>query len=75
MNLKTVTFRCSESLLNRLENAMNTLACENRTTVLATALEEFLHFAAQKEVGEMNLFEMVKHIDTLGSAKQFASQS
>lgn len=54
---------------------MRTLACENRTNVLAAALEEFLQFAEQKEIAELDLFELVKRINTEGSACEFSSQA
>lgn len=75
MNLKSITFRCSAAQLNRLERAMSTLACENRTNVLAAALEEFLQFAEQKEIAELDLFELVNRINTEGSACEFSSQA
>ncbi len=54
---------------------MQALECENRTNILSTALEEFLHFAEQDEVAELNLFELVNRIDTEGSACEFATQA
>ena len=75
MNLKSITFRCSAAQLSRLEAAMQALECENRTNILSTALEEFLHFAEQDEVAELNLFELVNRIDTEGSACAFATQA
>lgn len=54
---------------------MHTLECHNRTIMLSAALEEFLLFAEQAETKEMDLFEMVQYIDTLGSTRRFATQA
>ena len=54
---------------------MQALECENRTNILSTALEEFLHFAEQDDVAALNLFELVNRIDTEGSACAFATQA
>lgn len=75
MKLKSVTFRCTEAQLTRLNTAMHTLECHNRTIILSAALEEFLLFAEQAETKEMDLFEMVQYIDTLGSTRRFAAQA
>lgn len=75
MKLQSITFRCAEAQLKRLKTAMNNLACPNRTILLSAAVEEFLHFAEQTEVKEMNLFEMVQHIDSIGSTHRFSTQA
>jgi hypothetical protein len=75
MKLKSITFRCSAAQLSRIETAMQTLECDNRSNILATALEEFLHFAEQDDVATLNLFELVNRIDTEGAACAFATQA
>ncbi|MBQ4594065.1 MAG: hypothetical protein IJA81_05500 [Akkermansia sp.] len=75
MKLKSITFRCSEAQMSRLESAMNTLECDNRTAVLSDALETFLRFTEQEDIAGLNLFELVSRIDAEGSALEFASQA
>lgn len=75
MKLKSITFRCSEAQMSRLESAMNTLECDNRTAVLSDALEAFLRFTEQEDIAGLNLFELVSRIDAEGSARAFASQA
>ena len=75
MKLQSITFRCAEAQLKRVKTAMNNLACPNRTILLSAALEDFLNFAEQKSVKEMNLFEMVQHIDSIGSTHRFSTQA
>ncbi len=61
--------------MSRLESAMNTLECDNRTAVLSDALETFLRFTEQEDIAGLNLFELVSRIDAEGSALEFASQA
>lgn len=75
MKQHSITFRCSQTQIKRLEDALTTLCIDTRTELLATALEEFLNFAEQKNISELNLFELVRHIDTQGSALPFSTQA
>lgn len=74
MKQHTITFRCSQVQLNRLDNALVSLSHNTRTELLVTALEEFLDFAEQEDISGLNLFELVQRIDTKGSAQHFSSQ-
>lgn len=74
MKQHSITFRCSQTQIKRLEDALTTLCIDTRTELLATALEEFLNFAEQKNISELNLFELVRHIDAQGSALPFSAQ-
>ena len=72
MKLKSVTFRCSSSQLQRMEKAMQSCLFDNRTAFISEALEEFLNFAEREDVRRLNLFELVERVDTQGSAASFA---
>ncbi|MBE6418216.1 MAG: hypothetical protein IKL98_03060 [Akkermansia sp.] len=74
MKQHTITFRCSQVQMNRLDDALISLSHNTRTELLATALEEFLDFAEQGDISGLNLFELVQRIDSEGSAQQFSSQ-
>lgn len=54
---------------------MQALECDNRTGILSTALEEFLHFAEQKDIAALDLFELVKRIDQEGAGPAFSTQA
>lgn len=75
MKHKSITFRCTDTQMQRLNKAMAVLECENRSAILSAALEEFLHFAEQDEILALNLFELVDRIDSQGSGVDFASQA
>ncbi len=45
----------------------------NRTSFITTALEEFLAFAEQKQISDLNLFELVHEIDAMGRGEKFAN--
>lgn len=75
MKLKSVTFRCSEEQQTRLCQAMNRLSYETRTELLSCALEDFLHYVEQKDVAQLDLFELVQRINKEGSAREFSQQS
>ncbi len=74
MKQHTITFRCSQAQMNRLDEALISLCHNTRTELLSAALEEFLDFAEQEDISGLNLFELVHRIDTEGSARHFSSQ-
>lgn len=76
MNLKSITFRCSEPQLERLETLLNALCPgKNRTDFLSAALGQFLDFAESAPAAGMDLFEMVARIDADGDGTSFADQA
>lgn len=54
---------------------MNRLSYETRTELLSCALEDFLHYVEQKDVAQLDLFELVQRINKEGSAREFSQQS
>lgn len=74
MKLKSVTFRCTPSQLQRVERAMESRLFDSRTAFISEALEEFLNFVEREEIQKLNLFELVERIDTQGSATRFSQQ-
>lgn len=75
MKLKSITFRCSQAQLNRMENAILTSSAESRTAFISEALETFLTFAEQDEIQRLNLFELVDRVDAKGTSTPFAQQA
>lgn len=75
MKLKSITFRCSEAQLNRLESAMASTDARNRTAFISDALASFLAFAEQKDIRELNLFELVERVDSTQAAIPFSQQA
>lgn len=75
MKLKSITFRCSRPQLQRLESTM--ISCEenNRTSFITKALEEFLDYAEQPTIAVLDLFALVRDIDSTGSGDKFATQA
>ncbi len=54
---------------------MLSVTVDNRTSFITTALEEFLDFAEQDSVAELDLFELVKIIDSVGNGLKFSTQA
>jgi len=75
MKLKSITFRCSEAQLSRLESAMLTTSTDNRTAFISQALDSFLSFAEQDDIKKLNLFELVEHVDETQNSIPFAQQA
>lgn len=75
MKLKSITFRCSEAQLNRLESAMASTDARNRTAFISDALASFLAFAEQEDIRELNLFELVERVDSTQAAIPFSQQA
>ena len=71
MNLKSVTFRCSSAQLARMESALLDTHLSTRTELIATALEDFMSFAEQKDIAQMDLFTLVQQVDKLCSTQPF----
>lgn len=51
--------------------------CEenNRTSFITKALEEFLNYAEQPTIAALDLFALVRDIDSTGSGDKFATQA
>ena len=51
--------------------------CEenNRTSFITKALEEFLDYAEQPTIAVLDLFALVRDIDSTGSGDKFATQA
>lgn len=75
MKLKSITFRCSEAQLNRLESAMASTDARNRTAFISDALASFLAFAEQEDIRGLNLFELVERVDSTQAAIPFSQQA
>ena len=74
MNMKSITFRCSESQHQRLLRALQENQC-TRTDLITAALECFLSYAEQEHIRAKNLFALVEDIDTSGTGPSFAEQA
>lgn len=74
MNMKSITFRCSESQHLRLLRALQENQC-TRTDLITAALECFLSYAEQEHIRAKNLFALVEDIDTPGNGPSFADQA
>lgn len=72
MKQKSVTFRCSDSLLNRMEDGMLALKNGNRTDFISKSLEEFLAFVETEEIRKLDLFALVKRVDNIGAQHSFS---
>lgn len=75
MKLKSITFRCSDAQLARLESAMQSAMNDNRTAFISNALESFLAFAEQEDVQKLDLFELVQRVDEAEGAIPFSQQA
>lgn len=76
MNLKPVTFRCTNNQLERLLCAMQSgTTTASRTAFISDALLAFLDFVESPEATHLDLFQLVKKIDTLGSQVSFGEQA
>ncbi len=74
MNMKSVTFRCSQQQHARLTEAMRFLDC-TRTDLITQALEAFLTYAEQERICHKNLFELVDDIDASSEGPLFREQA
>ncbi len=75
MKLRSITFRCTVTQLNRLQQAMQEEYSDTRTSILSTALEEFLDYVERSEMRRLNLFDLVQHVDGLGDGVRFSDQA
>lgn len=48
---------------------------DTRTSILSTALEEFLDYVERSEMRRLNLFDLVQHVDGLGDGVRFSDQA
>lgn len=53
---------------------MRTRSTETRTAFISAAIEEFLNFAEQKDMAELDIFSLVEQIDAVGCGTPFKSQ-
>ena len=74
MNMKSITFRCSEQQNNRMNAARHQRAC-SRTSLITQALESFLNYAEQAHIRNKDLFALVEDIDTCGEGPSFDEQA
>ncbi len=74
MNLKSITFRCSERQHERLLLTLNRLNT-TRTNFISEALDAFLEYAEQDYVRNMSLFDLVNDIDSIAGSPSFADQA
>lgn len=75
MKQHTLTFRCSLNQLERMNRALNSGTAANRTELIAQALTEFLALTATPAVQQMDLFQLVRYIDSTGSAHSFRHEA
>lgn len=71
---KSITFRCAEPQHRRLEQALQDSPF-TRTDLISTALEQFLSFAESEDIRELDIFALVREIDSRGSAVPFAEEA
>ncbi|MBR2145156.1 MAG: hypothetical protein IKK73_04620 [Akkermansia sp.] len=74
MNMKSITFRCSEQQNSRLNTARHQHAC-SRTSLITEALESFLSYAEQAHIRKKDLFALVEDIETSGDGTPFEEQA
>jgi hypothetical protein len=74
MSVKSITFRCSEQQIQRINAARLLRAC-SRTSLITEALQFFLNYAEQSHIREKNLFALVRDIDESGDKTPFEEQA
>ena len=74
MNQKSITFRCTEQQLQRLDNVRDEKQT-SRTAFITTALDQFLTYAEQREIRQQTLFELVQGIDKMSTGPSFEDQA
>lgn len=74
MTPRTITFRCSEAQFKRLQSAVEHLRT-SRAALINDALEDFLDFAERPDVRALDLFELVKAVDSEGDGCLFCDQA
>ena len=74
MNLKSITFRCSALQHERINTFLNQ-DTDTRTAFITEALENFLDFAEQEHIRQLNLFELVAEVDAVSPGSGFAEQA
>lgn len=75
MELRSITFRCTDKQLSRMEKAMRERKNHNRTALISLALEEFLDFAERKDVKDQDLFSLVERVDALDPRHPFRKEA
>lgn len=74
MNQKSITFRCSASQHRRLNESLRGTGL-TRTGLITTALLEFLAYADQKHIRNLDLFALVRDIDSQSDGPPFRDQA
>lgn len=74
MNLKSITFRCSEAQNNRINDTLLRQGC-TRTELICAALDSFLNYAGEDARRSQDLFELVREIDAASTGPRFAEQA
>ncbi len=74
MNLKSITFRCSEAQHNRINNALLSWG-GTRTELICAALDSFLNYAGEDARRSRDLFELVREIDAASTGPRFSEQA
>ncbi|MCQ2365125.1 MAG: hypothetical protein MJ051_06190 [Akkermansia sp.] len=71
---KSITFRCTVAQNNRIESALQNEKL-TRTDLICTALEQFLTFTESEDIHTLDIFALVREIDSRGSAVSFAEEA
>lgn len=74
MIARTITFRCSQAQLSRMDDAIGQTD-SNRATLINDSLADFLAFAERPDVRALDLFELVAAVDEQGESCPFSEQA
>ena len=74
MLARTITFRCSEAQLCRMQQAIGQTDA-NRAALISAALEDFLDFAESPDIRSLDLFALVDTVDAQGGGCLFGDQA
>ena len=74
MNPKSITFRCSAIQHARINTFLNQCTY-TRTGLITEALENFLNYAEQEQIQQLDLFELVAAVDNMSPGSVFAEQA
>lgn len=71
MIARTITFRCSQAQLSRMDEAIRQTD-SNRASLINESLEDFLTFAESPDSRSLDLFELVAAVDAQGEGPLFS---
>lgn len=74
MITRTITFRCSQAQLSRMDSAI-AQTDSNRAALINDSLEDFLAFAERPDVQALDLFALVAAVDEQGEGCPFSEQA